>query len=436
MTTRKIEEVEFQDKPIKQLNVAAYARVSSGKDSMLHSLASQVSYYKTMIGNHPEWKFVEVYADEAITGTKDSRDNFQRMINDAKSGLIDLILVKSFSRFARNTLTLLSAIRELKEINVDIFFEEENIHTISFGGELLMTILASYAQEESRSVSENMKWRIKKNFEEGIPWGAKLYGYKVEQNTKFTIIEDEAKIIKLIFKLYLEGNGTQKISNILNEKEYKTRNGNNWSKSSVRQILTNEYYCGDILLQKTYRENHLTKKTLHNKGELNQYYVKNNHTGIISKEDFQKVQSLLKDRHVKKEGASNRYPLSSKIVCSICGASYKRKAKKKYGDTKWICRTYDEKGKDKCASQAVPEYAIIEAVKRALSLDTLVTDKHLAMVDKIEVCPNKRLVIQFKDGLEVNETWDFKPRSESWTEEMKAKAREKSIAQYGGKNNG
>ena len=167
---RTIKKVTFStpiEKPLTR--VAAYARVSTGKDAMLHSLSAQVSHYSNLIQNHPGWSYAGVYADEAVTGTKEDRKNFQRLIADCKTGKIDAIITKSISRFARNTVTLLNTIRELKDIGIDVYFEEQNVHTLSADGELLITLLASYAQEESRSASENQKWRVRKNFREGIP---------------------------------------------------------------------------------------------------------------------------------------------------------------------------------------------------------------------------------------------------------------------------
>ena len=179
----------------KLINVAAYARVSVDKETMHHSLMAQIDYYKHLIEDNPKWKLVDIYVDEGITGTTESRDSFQRMIDNAMSGNIDLIITKSITRFARNTVTLLETVRKLKENNIDVYFEEQNIHTISKDGELLLTILASYAQEESRSVSENMKWRVKKNFEEGLSWGTHLYGYKYENKCKRWLMVPQITII-------------------------------------------------------------------------------------------------------------------------------------------------------------------------------------------------------------------------------------------------
>ena len=214
---RIITQVEFPipNQP-RLLKVAAYSRVSSGKDAMLHSLSSQVSYYSKLIQEHPGWVYSGVYADEAVTGTKDHRNGFQALLSDCREGKIDLVITKSISRLARNTVTLLQTVRELKSLGVDVYFEEQNIHTMSSEGELMMTILASYAQEESRSASENQKWRIKKNFEEGIPWNGAMLGYRYKDG-KYYIVPDEAELVKRIFTMYLGGAGYVLISNQLNE---------------------------------------------------------------------------------------------------------------------------------------------------------------------------------------------------------------------------
>ena len=196
--------------------VAAYARVSSGKDAMLHSLSAQVSYYSTLIQSRGDWLYVGVYADEAKTGTKDTREDFQRLIEDCEAGKIDMVITKSISRFARNTVTLLQTVRAFKALGVDIFFEEQNIHTMSGDGELMMTILASYAQEESRSASENQKWRVRRNFEEGIPWNGRMLGYRLKDG-RYEIVPEEAEIVRRIFRDYLSGLGYLAIAKQLNE---------------------------------------------------------------------------------------------------------------------------------------------------------------------------------------------------------------------------
>ena len=221
----------------RKTRVAAYARVSSGKDTMLHSLSAQVSYYNDLIQKEDGWEFAGVYSDEAITGTKEARPGFQQMLEDCRNGKIDLILTKSISRFARNTVTLLETVRMLKALGVDVYFEEQNIHTISADGELMLTILASYAQEESRSVSENQKWRVQKNFEEGIPWSGRMLGYRMRDG-QYHVIPEEAEVVRRIFREYLEGNGSNRIAAHLQDDGIPTMNGGIWNPQTIAKRTT------------------------------------------------------------------------------------------------------------------------------------------------------------------------------------------------------
>ena len=227
--------------------VAAYARVSTGKDTMLHSLAAQVSYYSDLIQRNPEYAYAGVYADEGLSGTKETRPEFQRMLKDCRDGKIDRILCKSISRFARNTVTLLETVRELKGLGVSVYFEEQNIDTMSGDGEFMLSILASFAQEESRSVSENCKWRVRKKFEQGIPTGFGMYGYEV-RNGVFTIIPEEADVVRRIFCMYLDGLGSVRIMKTLIEDNIPAPEGGLWNASVIMMMLRNEKYAGDLLL--------------------------------------------------------------------------------------------------------------------------------------------------------------------------------------------
>ena len=292
---RTIKTVQLQPKPERLLNVAAYARVSNGKDAMLRSLSAQVSFYSCMIQNHKGWNYVGVYSDEAITGTKETRENFQRLLNDCRNGMIDLVITKSISRFARNTVTLLKTVRELKDLSVDVYFEEQNIHTISAEGELMLTVLASYAQEESLSVSENCKWKIRKNFENGISNTFSLYGYE-KIDGKIVINESEAQVVRYIFSLYLSGIETTKISKILKNENISSPCGSSWSAATLRETLKNEKYTGNMMLQKYYSKDHLSKRTLKNNGVLPKYYAEDTHPAIISHSDFDKAQMLFARR--------------------------------------------------------------------------------------------------------------------------------------------
>lgn len=258
---RTVQQIDFAiPAQVKATRVAAYARVSTGKDAMLHSLSAQVSYYSKMIQGHPGWLYCGVYADEALTGTKENRTDFQRLLTDCRAGKIDLVITKSISRFARNTVTLLQTVRELKLLGVDVFFEEQNIHTISADGELMMTILASYAQEESLSASENMKWRYRKGFERGEMMGLRfLFGYDIDKGV-VTINQEQARIVQEIFRRYIDGETAGSIAADLNARNIKGALGGAWCPQRIRNIVTNEKYLGNALLQKTFVNNHLEKK--------------------------------------------------------------------------------------------------------------------------------------------------------------------------------
>ena len=255
----KIEKKACRDHLPKLLNVAAYARVSSAKDAMRQSLSAQVSYYSELIRSRPGWRYAGVFADEGVTGTKESREGFQRLLSECRAGRIGMVITKSVSRFARNTVTLLSAVRELKSLRVDVFFEEQNIHSTSGDGELMLTILASFAQAERESMSANVKWKVKKCFSEGRPWGAKLYGYRVEDG-RFIVLPDEAAIVKRVYSEYLSGKGAEAITNGLNADGVTTRRGGKWYPNVIWHMLRNSNYTGSLLLQKTYREDPITKR--------------------------------------------------------------------------------------------------------------------------------------------------------------------------------
>lgn len=401
--------------------VAAYARVSSDKDAMHHSLSAQVSYYSTMIQNHREWKYVGVYADEAKTGTKDDRESFQRLLADCRDGKIDLIITKSISRFARNTVTLLETVRELKSLGVDVFFEEQNTHTLSADGELMLTILASYAQEESRSVSENQKWRVRKNFEEGIPWNGAMLGYRYS-NGKYIVIPEEAEVVKRIYAYYLSGMGIVAIVKDLNNNSIPTRLGNKWTKTVITKILRNYAYTGNLLLQKTFHENHITKRTKVNRGELPMYHATDTHEAIIDIDTFNAVQKEIELRAIKHKAKAplKTYPFTSMIVCGNCGKHYRRKVT--HADPVWICNTYNTFGKKACASKQIPES----------TLNKLSADIDLNKLSFIQADNGNKVTFVFKDGSEIVKFWEDKSRSASWNNHMKEQARQKTLERMAG----
>ena len=402
----------------KLTRVAAYARVSSAKDAMRHSLSAQVSYYSDLIQRHPGWAYAGVYSDEAKTGTRDSREGFVKLLNDCRAGRVDAIITKSISRFARNTVTLLETIRELKGLGIDVFFEEQNIHTLSTDGELMLSILASYAQEESLSASENQKWRIRKNFEEGRPWNGTLLGYRYRNGT-LVVEPDEAEIVRRIFREYLAGKGVVAIAKSLNEAGIPTRYGNQWCKTSVSGILRNYTYTGNLLLQKTFREDHLTKRTLPNEGQLPQYHAEGSHEAIISMEDYEAVQAEMERRAAKHAPPgkcySNRYPFTGLIVCGCCGKHYRRKVTAT--GPVWICGTYNALGKTACPSKQIPETVLTD----------LTADMDIGDLTEIRVEDGNRLVFRFRTGEESVKRWQDRSRAESWTPEMREAARQKAL---------
>ena len=410
----------------KLVKVAAYARVSSDKDAMLHSLSSQVSYFSKMIQSHDSWKYVGVYSDEGMTGTKIKRDGFQRIVQDAKAGKIDIIVTKSLSRFARNTVDCLKTIREMKAINVDIFFEEQNIHTLSANGEFLISLLAGYAQEESRQCSENTLWRVRKNFKEGKPYGgSSMLGYKLEKG-RFTVVPEEAEIVRKIFDLYLAGNGFCKIARILTNDGIKSYTGKAWNKSTLGEIISNVTYTGNLHLQKTYRENHMTKKTMRNKGEKPLYIVEGNHEPIISQEIFDKAQEIRKTKAVGKSGKRKgpAYPFTGLIYCGECGHLFKHKTTKYYES--WCCSQYDELGKAYCASKKIRDDVLRKACAEALGIYSFDETTFKENIRRIDAFNGNRLVFHFINGISKEVIWNNPSRRDSWTNEMKLKAKERS----------
>ena len=408
----------------KAKRVAAYARVSSGKDAMLHSLSAQVSYYNGLIQNHPGWLYCGVYADEALTGTKENRAEFQRLLAECRAGNIDLIITKSISRFARNTVVLLQTVRELKSMGVDVYFEEQNIHSMSADGELMLTILASYAQEESLSASENQKWRIKKNFEEGMPWSGQVLGYKYV-NGVYIVKPEEAEIVRSIFADYLSGMGIEAIMKKLNAQGRPSRNGHTWCRSSVRKVLGNYSYTGNLLLQTTFRENHITKETLPNRGELPMYHAENTHEAIVSMEDYQAVQAEMARRSAKHNKTAHgpvKYPFTSLIVCGTCGKGYRRKVTRT--GPVWICSTFNVYGKAACPSKQIPEGTLEKAAAEVLGLDAFDAKALHDKITAIRAEGNNTLVFLFQDGTQTVKRWADRSRAESWTPEMRDAARE------------
>ena len=421
--------------PVKRKRVAAYARVSSGKDAQLHSLSAQISYYNNYIGSRGDWELAGIYADEAMTGTKENRPQFQKLLSDCRAGKIDMVIVKSITRLARNTVTLLETARELKALEIDILFEKENIHTLSTDGELMLTLLASFAQEESRSASENVKWRIRKNFERGIPTGGGLFGYRFKDGM-LQVVPEEAEIVKQIFNNFLSGMGIAPIAKKLNREGVPTRRGNLWSKSAIRGVLQRETYTGNLLLQKTYKSDHITKKKMINHGELPMYYVEDSHEAIIDRKTFQRVQNELERRAAEYSRphtarSASPYLFTGMIRCGLCGRHFSRKltaSDKKYTKKpQWVCSTFHVYGKSECPSQRIPEDILIAKTSEVLGHDGWGREELTRDIDEILVPEHNCLVYVFHDGHMESVHWRHPSRRESWTPEMRQKARERQL---------
>ena len=327
----------------------------------MDSLENQEAYFIRKYAQETGCEFVGIYSDVGISGTSEKRPAFQEMLNACMCGEIDLIHTKSISRFARNTVTVLEVSRQLKSLGIGIYFEEQDINTMSAEGELMLTVLASFAQEESYNISENQKWAIQKKFARGDVMinTNRFLGYDKDKDGNLIINEKEAEIVRMIFRMYLGGDGTFRIAKKLNELGIPTVTGKQWHETTIRGMLKNEKYKGDCLLQKYYVPK-VGGATVANDGKVKSYYITGNHEAIIPKEEWDAVQRLRKERAEERnidtkntQKFKNRYPLSGKLICPYCGKHLRRLyAYKKYV---WACSTYIDKGKKVCRGIRIPE---------------------------------------------------------------------------------
>ena len=294
----KITKVEQKiQTPARRKRVCAYARVSMDSERMKHSLSAQVSYYSDLIQHHAEWEYAGVFADYGISGTgTDKRDEFNRMLEECEAGHIDIILTKSIQRFARNTVDLLNTVRHLKELGIEVRFEKENINSLSGDGELMLSILASFAQEESRSISENCKWGIRKLYEKGVPRRGRIFGYRVK-NGEYVIKEDEAEIVRRIFQMFLDGDSCYIIGQKLEAEGVKSLMGKKLHGEVISNMIRQEKYTGCTLCQKLYTTDPLTHNQVKNGGELPMYFIEDTHPAIISTETFEAAQKEFAERY-------------------------------------------------------------------------------------------------------------------------------------------
>lgn len=369
----------------KRLKVAAYCRVSTDEKEQINSYKAQIEYYTEKINKNPEWQMAGIFADEGISGTQaKKRPEFLKMIRQCRQGKIDLILTKSFSRFARNTLDSIDYIRELRTLGIGVVSEKENMNTLNEDSEMLITILSCFAQAESESISKNVSWGIHQSFKNGnVPMQySRLLGYRKSEDGQTEIVPDEAEVVKEIYRCYLDGMSMNLIADRLNEKGFTTKKSNSpYRKSVIQRILTNEKYTGDAILQKTYVTDCITKKTRKNNGELPMYIVKNHHEPIISRDDFNRVQEEMARRSAKQSIAdkftkteqgkySAKYALSELLMCGECGEHYRRVTwtAKGFKEIKWRCISRIQYGKRKCHdSPTIDEQTLHKAIVSAIN---------------------------------------------------------------------
>lgn len=367
-----------EEKP--KLRVAAYCRVSTDSDEQATSYEAQVEHYTAFIQKNAEWEFAGIFADDGISGTNTKkREEFNRMIEECMAGRIDMIITKSISRFARNTLDCLKYIRQLKDKNIPVFFEKENINTMDSKGEVLLTIMASLAQQESQSLSQNVKLGLQYRYQNGEVQvnHNRFLGYTKDENGYLVIEPNEAEVVKRIYREYLEGGSLLQIGRSLEADGILTAARKaRWRPESVKKILQNEKYIGDALLQKTYTVDFLTKKRVKNNGIVPQYYVENSHSAIIPRDLYMQVQeeiirraNILGGGDKKKRVYSSRYAMSSLVVCGHCGDIFRRIKWNNRGckSTVWRCVSRVEKDGPYCSARTVKEETLQEVVVKAVN---------------------------------------------------------------------
>lgn len=413
-------------KKVKPIRVAAYCRVSTELDVQTESFELQERHYTRLITNTPGWRLAGIYVDHGISGTQSNkRMGFQRMIRHCEEGKIDRIICKSISRFARNAMDLLDTVRRLKELAISVVFEKEGIDTLSVQSEFILSTIAAIAQDESRSISENMAWSFKKRFKRGIPVFVRILGYNVKgkgSKKKITINKKEAAIVKEIYRLALEGMGYTAIARIMMQKGYKTMAGKcEWTGDSVKGILKNERYTGNCLCQKTYTADYLTHKCKRNNGERKQYWVENHHPAIISQETYDEVQKLLsRYKRPVKRTKRKTYPLTKRLKCGECGANYNRYNSECY--VRWRC-SKSIKNRDFCNTDSIREEDIKKAILKAFERRYDFVDKYIIHRIKLDI---KRL--QDNDNIERTRVILKRQLSKALDEEMHASKKQREEA--------
>ena len=378
-----------------KLRVAAYCRVSTDEEEQLNSYEAQIAYYTEFIAKNPSWTFSGIYADEGITGTSTiKRKNFLRLMGDCEKGKIDMILTKSISRFARNTVDSLSWVRKLRAMNIGVYFEEQAIDSLKAENEMLIGLFSVIAQAESENISANVRWGVQQRMKNGTyRSNFQIFGYKRGGNGVPEIVSEQAEIVRDIFDKYLDGYSVDQIKVYLEQNQIRTYTGNmEWKKKVIRGILSNEKYAGDLLLQKTFCTDCISKKYKANKGEKAKYLVSNNHPAIIDRSKFNQVQMEMARRSSKHRRSSaciteqakysGKYALSELLVCGECGSAYRRTGKTVRGKRKytWRCINRIEHGAEQCDAIGVEEQKLHAAICRCLNKLFTKKDETLRMI--------------------------------------------------------
>lgn len=430
---KKVSKIEARKPAVpKLMKVAAYARVSAETDRTIHSLSAQVSFYSDMIQKTPGWQYVGVYADNFISGTEiERRPEFKRLMQDCEDGKVDIILTKSISRFARNTVDLLETVRHLKELCIEVRFEKERINSLSEDGEIMLTLLASFAEEEVRSLSENVRWAVRKKFEHGRPNSYCMYGYRWD-GEKFVVVPEEAEIVRLIYQNFLDGLSAEATEKQLEQMGVKSYTGQHFSNMSIRAILKNEKYTGNMLLQKEYTENHITHKSRKNNGEFPMYWVENSHEAIIPLETYQKVQEEINRRRELGALANWHIPtnhFTSKIKCGCCGASFVKTTRRNRAKYSQIGEKYSfylcsskKKSSSPCTSGTIRETVLEEECAKALGLPEFASDVFTERVRQITIPKVGTMLFEFNNGETLEHHWHRNPKKECWTSELRKQA--------------
>lgn len=378
--------------------VAAYCRVSTDAEKQLHSLSAQVSYYNELIQKTPNWEFAGIFSDEGISGRTTEREGFQKLLDACEKGKVDIVLTKSISRFARNTVDLLDTIRYLKHIGVEVRFERENINTFTSDGELLTTLLAAFAQAESENLSTNVRWAIQNKLKKGQPFNHKLFGYEWIDGEAH-IIEKEAEIVRKVYQYCIDGMTARAIAKQLNEEGYVRKNGKSYTLSAVEYLLNQERYTGDEILQKYYQDP-VKHRRVKNEGQFPKYIVLESIPSIISRETYNKAHRILAGRRYTYGHTQRGFelsPLSRKLYCTECGKRYSRhysgnNRNKPY----WVC--WGKSNYKNCHAENITEGVAKTLIAMAMNTSEFDEELFTKSVDKVLISPGPKIRVIYKEG--------------------------------------